>query len=320
MEEEKITKKKEIYEKWWIWALLIAISVIVIIIGIVQPKTKETSKDVSTNTVKVSTSDNESQNKINPYEITNNYDGTYKFIINNNTNTIVGAINIDGGNLKAKFSDIDNSFTAPTYKGFCGLNKEDNTIFYISIMNNSYEKIREFKCIKSGKNLLGESLTFTDYKNVDFIYVNDSKDIESTYSEVLKQEKGKKEQPITTNQSNDKKDNIDTQNTANIQQKYQSILDEYSKKLRNKTSSLITEYKNEASKNSSGLDGLATICNNKVSVLAEISNEGVGKMAEVYYKYGNGKYSEYEEWANKLTTIYAKEAEKITNVYINSAT
>jgi len=60
-------------------------------------------------------------------------------------------------------------------------------------MNSSYETIRKFKCIKSDKNILGESLTYTKYKNVDFIYVNDSKDIESVYNEVLKQEKQKKE-------------------------------------------------------------------------------------------------------------------------------
>ena len=138
--------------------------------------------------------DNEQiEGRTNPFEITNDYDGTYKFIINNNPNTIVGAINIDGGNLKTKFSSIDNSSTIPIYNGFCGLNKEDNMTFYILITNSSYERIREFKCIKSDKNLLGESLTFTNYKNVDFIYVNDSKDIESVYSEVLKQEKEKKE-------------------------------------------------------------------------------------------------------------------------------
>ncbi len=54
-EEEKITKKKEIYEKWWIWALLIAISVIIIIIGIVQPKKVKTSEKTSENTSKNTT-------------------------------------------------------------------------------------------------------------------------------------------------------------------------------------------------------------------------------------------------------------------------
>lgn len=106
--------------------------------------------------------------------------------------------------------------------------------------------------------------------------------------------------------------------TVNIQSKYQSILNEYSTKLKNKTPLLIAEYKNEASKNTNGLNGLATICNNKVSILARISNEGIGKMANIYYKYGSGKYSEYENWAGKLQDVYMKEAGKIQDVYINS--
>ena len=104
-----------------------------------------------------------------------------------------------------------------------------------------------------------------------------------------------------------------------ISSRYQSILNEYSQKLKNKTPSLITEYKNEASKNTNGLNGLATICNNKVSKLAEISNEGIQKMAEIYYKYGNGKYSEYEEWAGKLQDVYMSEASKIQDAYLDSA-
>jgi hypothetical protein len=181
---------KEIVKKWWFWGIIVFVAIVIIGVSM-----DDTNKTTSTNIDNANNSVNENEEKVreNPYIITNDYNGTYKFIINNSTNTIVGAINIDGGNLKVKYSNTDNSFTIPIYNGFCGLSKEDNTTFYISIMNSSYETIRKFKCIKSDKNLLGESLTLTNYKNVDFIYVNDSKDIESVYSEVLKQEKEKKE-------------------------------------------------------------------------------------------------------------------------------
>lgn len=183
--------QKILKDKWFL--NLIIIVIIVIIVFVISSEKTDNSEDVSSNDIKNDISNNESENETNPYQITNDYNGTYKFTINNGTNTIIGAISIDGGNLKTKFSSIDNSLTVPIYNGFCGLSKEDNTTFYISIMNSSYETIRKFKCIKSDKNLLGESLTFTNYKNVDFIYVNDSKDIESVYNEVLKQEKQKKE-------------------------------------------------------------------------------------------------------------------------------
>lgn len=177
-------------QKWWFFGIIVVV-IIIILFCMFSEKT-DNSKDVYSNDIKNDISDSENQSKTNPYEITNDYNGTYKFTINNGTNTIIGAINIDGGNLKTKFSSIDNSLTIPIYNGFCGLSKEDNTTFYISIMNSSYEIIREFKCIKSGKNLSGESLTMTNYRNVDFIYVNDGEDIESVYNEILKQEREKK--------------------------------------------------------------------------------------------------------------------------------
>ncbi len=184
-------KEKKLYQKWWFWVIIVVIIISIILLNILNG---DSNKETSVNAVNQNNSiKNNSELKENPYEITNIYDGTYKFTINDGKDTIVGAINIDSGNLKTKFSSIDNSLTIPIYNGFCGLSKEDNTTFYISIMNSSYETIRKFKCIKSDKNILCESLTYTNYKNVDFIYVNDSKDIESVYNEVLKQEKQKKE-------------------------------------------------------------------------------------------------------------------------------
>lgn len=195
------------------------ISIIIIFIIIVIIALTNQNKETSVNAVNTNNSikDNSELNE-NPYEITNIYDGTYQFTINDGINTIVGAINIDGGNLKTKFSSIDNSLTIPIYNGFCGLSKEDNTTFYISIMNSSYETIRKFKCIKSDKNILGESLTYTNYKNVDFIYVNDSKDIESVYNEVLKQEKQKKEAEQKVKEEQEKQTFISSCQTYTFEQ------------------------------------------------------------------------------------------------------
>ncbi len=209
--------KAKIYQKWWFWVIMAVISLIIIEISFQSFRDKKTSSKVvnkNNSTEKVSTD----IKKENPYEITNIYDGTYKFTINDGENTIVGAINIDGGNLKTKFSSIDNSLTVPIYNGFCGLSKEDKTTFYISIMNSYYETIRKFKCIKSDKNILGESLTYTNYKNVDFIYVNDSKDIESVYNEVLIQEKQKKESEQKVKEEQEKQTFISSCQTYTFEQ------------------------------------------------------------------------------------------------------
>ena len=100
---------------------------------------------------------------------------------------------------------------------------------------------------------------------------------------------------------------------------YEDILEEYSKKLREATPGLIEEYNEEAKSNQGGLQGLATLCNNKVSELAKISVEGTQEMAKLYYKQGSGKYEEYSEWAGKLQEVYMEEASKIQEAYMDSA-
>lgn len=99
---------------------------------------------------------------------------------------------------------------------------------------------------------------------------------------------------------------------------YQSILDDYTKKIQEAMPTLIEEYEKEAAENQNGLIGLATISNAKIMKLAALSTEGITEMANFYFNNGSGKYSEYEDWAAKLQDVYMKEAEKITNTYMNS--
>ena len=103
------------------------------------------------------------------------------------------------------------------------------------------------------------------------------------------------------------------------EERYQSILDEYSEKLKAATPGLIEEYKAEAANNTSGLEGLAQLSNEKIEELAAIANDGVAEMAKVMYKTGSGSYDEYEEWASKLYDVYMDEASKITDAYMDSA-
>ena len=100
---------------------------------------------------------------------------------------------------------------------------------------------------------------------------------------------------------------------------YQAILDDYTVKLQDATPGLIEEYKSEAAHNNDGLEGLATICNAKVTELAKISNDGISEMAEYYYKHGSGSYDEYSEWAGKIQDVYMEEAGKIQDAYMESA-
>lgn len=98
---------------------------------------------------------------------------------------------------------------------------------------------------------------------------------------------------------------------------YQSILDDYSSKLKDKTPDLIDEYNNESAGHLSDLNFLAELVNKKVQKLAKISNEGVQKMAETMYGTSDS-YSNYEDWSMKLYDVYQAESQKIYEVYTNS--
>lgn len=100
---------------------------------------------------------------------------------------------------------------------------------------------------------------------------------------------------------------------------YEDILVAYTKKLQEATPILIAEYNEAAAKNDDGLNGLATLCNEKISELAEISNEGVQEMAQLYFSKGSGSYEEYSDWAAKIYDVYMEEAAKIQDAYMESA-
>lgn len=98
---------------------------------------------------------------------------------------------------------------------------------------------------------------------------------------------------------------------------YEDIYNEYSKKIQDKTPSLIEEYRNEAANHVGDINAQAEIANAKVTVLAEIANEGVEQMAMLYYK--DLDYSTYESWATKLYDVYMDYAGQIYDVYLTTA-
>lgn len=114
-----------------------------------------------------------------------------------------------------------------------------------------------------------------------------------------------------------KDDSFDDSSTDDTS--YQSVLDEYSEKIKEATPGLVEEYKNEAAEHSGDINKLAEISNDKVGKLAEISNEGIEEMANIMYSNGDD-YDTYEEWSKKLMDVYTEYAEKIMDAYIDSAT
>ena len=99
---------------------------------------------------------------------------------------------------------------------------------------------------------------------------------------------------------------------------YQTILDEYTSKMKQAVPDLIQQYKTEST-GISDINRLAEICNDKVSVLAEICNEGISEMAELMYSKGDS-YDTYEKWSGELMDKYMDIANEIQDAYLDSAT
>lgn len=106
---------------------------------------------------------------------------------------------------------------------------------------------------------------------------------------------------------------------ATAEEKYDSILKDYTKKIKAATPKLVDEYNEEAQGNEDGIEGLAKLSNEKTVKLAKISNDGIAEMAKVHLTSGKGKYEDYEKWATKLTDVYMEEAKQITEAYMQSA-
>ncbi len=202
MEEKRDKKRKINHNLIWI---LIAVVIIFIIIVVSTLGDSNNSEDVITG----STNDNNetinstTKEKVltNPYKITNEYDGVYKFILKSDngsgyTFTSEGVISFENGICRAKYLWSSKSMSESTriYDGFCGLNENDNSNFYF-LLNDS--KIL-YKCNPVGKDFSCElksefDLSSCSNKELSLVYVDKSRDMEEVFLQVLEEERIKKE-------------------------------------------------------------------------------------------------------------------------------
>lgn len=99
---------------------------------------------------------------------------------------------------------------------------------------------------------------------------------------------------------------------------YQSILDDYTKQIKDATPGLVEEYKSESADKAGDLEALAELSNSKIEELAEICNDGVSEMADLMLKNGDDQET-YQDWAGKLQDVYTECSGQITDAYTDSA-
>ena len=72
-----------------------------------------------------------------------------------------------------------------------------------------------------------------------------------------------------------------------LPEQLQAIVNDYSKKMEEKTPVLIEEYQTEIQGNQEGIAGLSAVANQKARELQAISDEGIGKLRAAYQSADN---------------------------------
>ena len=191
------------YKKWWLGGLIAIVIVIIVVIYLSFNNTSKPtaeSGNSSTNAILKETKEE------NPYEIVNNYDGIYSFLLLDKNGSgvsfdSVGAIEINNGNCNIKYKiltkDTENKSNEciREYTGFAGKNREDNSEFYITLQKGKTRKDDIiYKCKLLDNKLLCEltsefNLSGCYEKKLELIKINDTSSIDFIYNQKLEEEK-----------------------------------------------------------------------------------------------------------------------------------
>ena len=96
---------------------------------------------------------------------------------------------------------------------------------------------------------------------------------------------------------------------------YEAIYNDYAQKIRDKTQTLLNDYRNESQ--GADINTKADLVAKKTEMLAELTNEGVEKMAK--YMMSHGDSDGYTSWSSKLYDVYSEQGEVLMNEYLNNA-
>lgn len=137
---EKI-KKIWSKDKKFIIAILLIIAVILISLVFINDKTRSEPVSKTKETENKKTEIKKEDTDVNPYNVVGDYDGTYKFSLTSDNGSgyiyhSVGLVSFSNGTCKAKsfiYDDISSYNHDESYEGFCGLNENDNSIFYFNL-------------------------------------------------------------------------------------------------------------------------------------------------------------------------------------------
>lgn len=206
--KEESKEKEALYKKWWFWLIILLFIIIAININNTNVNKVNQTLDNNKNYFDDLKNNYEQNQRIkkNPYRISTDYDGIYKFSLNSDNGSghifiSLGIISFDNGKCKIKYEysrDNEQNKKIREYEGFCGLNIEDNSTFYFVLNDDDNYEVKTYKCTLNGKNLICELKSMYDLsgctnKDLNLMYVEKSNNFEVILSQTLQEEKNKKE-------------------------------------------------------------------------------------------------------------------------------
>ena len=221
--------KREFYKRWWFWCSVVTVFII-IVVGVLF--LTHNNKEVSANAVNQNNSiENDNKLNKNPYEIVSDYNGIYSFLLldsngpKNQFNS-VGAIEIKDGECKVKYKLINIhisennkniNYYDEEYDGFCGINKEDNSSFYLLIENVIY------KCTLSDNKLLCELKSTYNFSgcykgDLQLVKNEGNNDINTVYLQAFEEEKARMEKEQKDKEEQEKQTFISSCQTYTFEQ------------------------------------------------------------------------------------------------------
>lgn len=96
---------------------------------------------------------------------------------------------------------------------------------------------------------------------------------------------------------------------------YQSILDEYTQKIKDATPGLVAEYDEESVELNGNINALGKLAKEKSAKLETIKDEGLQKMKDLMTENGHEE-EKYTEWADQLEAVYTQYSEEVTAAYM----
>lgn len=104
-----------------------------------------------------------------------------------------------------------------------------------------------------------------------------------------------------------------------LPEQLQAIVNDYSKKMEEKTPVLIEEYQTEIQGNQEGIAGLSAVANQKARELQAISDEGIGKLRAAYQSADNKDGVALDTLINQLSANYTNHVAKISDIYLQTS-